>query len=165
MHTCTRRLSNPAPPPGGGADHNLHFSQSDGPRFAPANTCTAQNGLQDAPNYFIYVHTWRVLRSRQHLRRELHSAHSFAPQGTQLTAETLQNTRVQCSPPELLQKTREPTGNPANMLQKPREPAQGSLRFGNIGNGSHGFYSIYCREVRRAYADAAEILQKTGQSM
>ena len=142
----------------------MHFSQSDGPRFAPANTCAAQNGLQDAPNYFIYVHTWRALRFRQHLRRELHSAHSFAPQGTQLTAETLQNTREPtCSPLELLQKTREPTGNPANMLQKPREPAQGFLRFGNIGNGSHGFYSRYCREVRRAYADAAKKLQKTGQ--
>ena len=140
QHTCTRRLSNPAPPRGGGGGGR--------------------------PQHAFFSERWPALRSRQHLRRELHSAHSVAPQGTQLTAEMLQNTREPtCSPPELLQKAREPTGNPANILQKPREPAQGSSGFGNIGNGSHGFYSIYCREVRRAYADAAEILQKTGQPM
>ena len=40
VHTCTRRLSNPAPPPGGGGQTTTCiFLQSDGPSFAPANTC------------------------------------------------------------------------------------------------------------------------------
>ena len=58
VQTCTRRLSNPAPPPGGGwQTTTCIFLRAMARASLLPTPCAAQNGLQDAPNYFIYVHT------------------------------------------------------------------------------------------------------------